>query len=89
MVPVGYVRVGFTLGMSISCCFFPFFARVVTQRNVVSGGIWALVYLVRFPVSNPPRVVSLGAREGEPSLLHPPQAAGADPGGTARPRGLA
>ena len=36
-VEYGHVCIGFTLGMSISFCFFPFFTCVVTQRK---HGFW-------------------------------------------------
>ena len=44
MVCIGYERVGFRLGMSISCCLSHFRLHWVAKASVVSGGIWALVF---------------------------------------------
>ena len=38
----GYVRVGFALGMSISCRSCQFHSRLVATANAFSGGIWVL-----------------------------------------------
>ena len=42
MVCVGRIRVGFTLGMLISCCLSLFCLYWVPNVNTVSGGIWAV-----------------------------------------------
>ena len=39
MVRVGYARVGFVLGMSLSCCLCQFHLRWVVKANTFSGGI--------------------------------------------------
>ena len=44
MVCVGYARVGFALGMYISCCLCPFHLRWVPNANPVFDGIWALMF---------------------------------------------
>ena len=36
----------FALGMSISCCLFPFLAN----ENAVTGGIWALLSINIHPI---------------------------------------
>ena len=41
MVNVGYARVGFALGMYISCYLCQFHLRWVPNANPVFGGIWA------------------------------------------------
>ena len=41
MVHVEHARVGFALGMSISCCLSHYRLRKVANANVVSAGIWA------------------------------------------------
>ena len=41
IVAFGNIRVGFTLGMSISRCLFPFLPVLLPNANAVSGGIWA------------------------------------------------
>ena len=41
MVRIGYVRVGFTLVMSTSCCLSPFLSSRVPNANAVPSGIWA------------------------------------------------
>ena len=45
MVRVGYARVGFALGMYISCCLCQFHSHWVPNGNLVFGGIWALCFL--------------------------------------------
>ena len=42
MVRVGYTRVGFALGMYISCCWCQFHSCWVANVNAISSGIWAL-----------------------------------------------
>ena len=43
MVRVGYARVGFALGMYISCCLCQFHSHWVANANAISGGRWAQV----------------------------------------------
>ena len=41
MVMLGNIRVGFVLGMSMSCCLSPFPPALLPNVNAVSGGIRA------------------------------------------------
>ena len=47
IVHVGYARVGFALGMYISCCLFPVPLRWVANADAISGGIWAIVSIAK------------------------------------------